>query len=110
MRISGGRLLLRPRRQRLLDDVESESQWIRGRLVLDELVTTANTTPDQEERKQALNTIAERIADDVPMIPLYYYRGYVAVHDYIKNIPTPSGADPNNTGIYYKVWELDIQR
>ena len=77
---------------------------------LDELVTTANTTPDQDARKQALDQIAERIAEDVPIIPLYYYRGYVGIHDYVKNVPTPSGADPNNTGIYYKVWELAIER
>lgn len=77
---------------------------------LDKLINVANTTPDQTLRKQTLDKIAEQIANDVPIIPIYYYRGYVAIHDYVKGIPTPSGADPNNTGIFYKVWDLSIQR
>lgn len=77
---------------------------------LDQLIHVANTTPDHALRKKTLDTIAEQIANDVPIIPLYYYRGYVAIHDYVKGIPTPSGADPNNSGIFYHVWDLSIQR
>lgn len=77
---------------------------------LDRMVDTANTTPDQNVRKATLDKIAEQIAEDVPMIPLYYYRGHVGIQDYVGNVPKPSGADPNNTGIYYEVQSLTINR
>ena len=44
---------------------------------------------------------------DHPAVLLPRLRGHPRLR---QNVPTPSGADPNNTGIYYKVWELAIER
>ncbi len=77
---------------------------------LDALIDRANTTTDRADRKATLDKIAGQIADDVPMIPLYYYRGHVGIQDFIGNVPPPSAADPNNTGIFYRVQDLTINR
>jgi peptide/nickel transport system substrate-binding protein len=75
---------------------------------LDEMLNLAMTTPDHDLRKATLDAIAERISEDVPFIPLYYYRGNFALDASIGSIPEPSSADPNNSGIFYRLWELTI--
>lgn len=76
---------------------------------LEGMVLKANTAVDQKDRKAQLDAIADRIAEDVPFIPLYFYRGYVAIHDYVENLPPPSAADPNNTAILYDVEKLSLR-
>ncbi|HLJ61615.1 MAG TPA: ABC transporter substrate-binding protein [bacterium] len=77
---------------------------------LDALIDKANTTPDRAARKATLDEIAQQVAGDVPMIPLYYYRGHVGIQDVVGGVPQPSGADPNNTGIFYRVQDLTLNR
>ncbi len=75
---------------------------------LDALLNLANATPDTAIRTETLFTIAEMIGEDVPFIPLYYYRGNFALSEAIGNVPVPSSADPNNSGVFYRLWELTI--